>query len=108
MDAFTAAVDVLHRDPNLSVAGTYTPAGGVPVAVRLILTRHDPDMEFGLGTVQSPGLKAMLRAADVPTRPEANVAVVAIGSGPHAGTYLVASVHEDTTSTAWDLHLVPQ
>lgn len=65
MTAFTAAIDALFGDPHLSVAATYTPAAGSPVAVRVIWSKSD-EVWHGLQTgLVAPKLVADLRVSDV-------------------------------------------
>lgn len=47
MTAFDTAIDTLFADQNMAVDATYTPDGGAPVSVRVILD-HDVDL-IGLG-----------------------------------------------------------
>ncbi len=51
MNAFRAAANVLARDPNQSVPGTFVAHGGQTVDVRVTWTWNDPAMELrGLQT----------------------------------------------------------
>lgn len=69
--AFAAAAAVLFSDPNLSVAGVYTPAGGQPVPIRLMRTVGTDQVAGSLrqfGAVAEHG-SAELLVRDVPERP---------------------------------------
>jgi len=40
MNAFAAAMDAIFTDANMAAEATWTPQGGVPLPVRVILARH--------------------------------------------------------------------
>ena len=45
MDIFTAAVDAIFADPNMTVEATYTaPAGGMPISCRVVLDERDREL----------------------------------------------------------------
>lgn len=68
MTAFTAALDALFADPNLSVAATWRPGGtaaGVPVRV----VRLSPDRVAGFGQSRfvTDAVHLEIRVAEAPT-----------------------------------------
>ena len=65
MTAFAGLVDRLFADPNLGRAAVYEPAGGEPVAVRVIARRADAVTEFGGGRLWSETTRLDLRVSDV-------------------------------------------
>jgi hypothetical protein len=65
MAAFAGLVDALFADPNLGRDAVYEPAGGQPVAVRVIARRADAVTEFGGGRLWSETTRLDLRVADV-------------------------------------------
>ena len=99
MTAFDTAAADLFADDNLSVAGTYTPAGGgAPVAVRVVLTWHDPVIAMFHGPgVRAAGRTVLLATAQVPTRPSKGATIV-VGST----TYVVGDVQGDALGLTWD------
>lgn len=69
MSIFSDAEQVLATEPSCSVAATYTPHGGAPIAVRVIRGRQEEPIEFlGTATV-APGVAFRLPKAYYPTRP---------------------------------------
>jgi hypothetical protein len=65
MTAFAAAVDALFADPHVAADATYTPDGGSPVPVRIVLRRQDTVTDFGGAQVWSETTRADLRVAEV-------------------------------------------
>ncbi|MEM1344738.1 MAG: hypothetical protein AAGI34_09190 [Pseudomonadota bacterium] len=52
--AFAAGLDAVFRDPNLSLAATYTPANGDPsFPARLVLRREEEPLSFGAARILS-------------------------------------------------------
>jgi hypothetical protein len=103
--AFADALDVLSENPDLSLAGIFTPsATGEHRATRLIIFREDVKIATFTTGVRSPGYRVMLRQADVPERPIAGDTLEVI-EGRFAGSYQVRDVHEDGLRLSWDLEL---
>lgn len=77
----------------------YTPAGGgASVAVRVLLTRHDPRIALFTGPgVRAAGWTLQLLAAQVPTRPTKGATIVIA-----ATTYTVTDVQADALGLTWD------
>lgn len=90
--AFATALDQLHTDPNLSVAGTYTPVGGSPVSVRVVIGVNDDKIDV-LSGARAAGFKVDVRKSDV-AAPQKNDRVT-VPAGPYAGTYQLRDVMED-------------
>ena len=63
--ALAAAIDALFADPNLARDAVYTPEGGAPATVRLVLRRPDTVTGFGDARVWSETTRADLRVAEV-------------------------------------------
>ncbi len=98
MTAFATAAADLFADDNLSVAGTYTPAGGgPPVAVRVVLRQHDPVIDLGTTRVRAPGWTIRLSAAEVPMRPTKGASIA-----DGVQTYSVRDVQGDGLGLTWD------
>ena len=73
MSAFSATLDALFRDPNLGRTATYEPAGGAPIAVRVIARRADAVTEFGEARLWSETTRFDLRVGEVPPRGQGTV-----------------------------------
>ena len=67
MTAFAAAIDSLFADPHLAQDAVYTPAGGAPVPVRVIVRRPDVVSEFAGGRVAAVTAVFDLRVSEVAT-----------------------------------------
>lgn len=94
---FTQAMDVLFADASRAVAGTFTPAVGTAVALRVILGQHDPELVLlGGQAARAPGWFARLRTAELPTRPRDGDRLTI-----DARDYLVRSVETDVLGTSW-------
>jgi hypothetical protein len=65
MAAFASLVDRLFADPNIGRDAVYEPAGGQPVAIRVIARRADAVTEFGGGRLWSETTRLDLRVGDV-------------------------------------------
>lgn len=65
MAAFAGLVDRLFADPNLGRDAVYEPAGGEPVAVRVVARRADAVTEFGGAQLWSDTTRLDLRVAEV-------------------------------------------
>lgn len=65
MSAFAAVVDALFMDPHMATDATYTPDGGTPLPVRVVLRRPDAVTEFGGAQVWSETTRVDLRVAEV-------------------------------------------
>jgi hypothetical protein len=81
---FDAAIDTLFADPNLATDATYTPAAGVGIAVRVILSRAPVDsFDVGRSGVrlappdQTRAFVADVRKSDVPQPRKGDSVVVA-------------------------------
>jgi hypothetical protein len=67
MTAFAAATALLFRDPNLSVAASFSAGGTAPaIAVRVIRRRPDEVASFGASRAAVPSLVIDARVADLP------------------------------------------
>jgi hypothetical protein len=66
MSAFAAAVGALFADPNIGVEAHYTPDGGTPVLVRVVMRRADEITGFGDARLWSETTRVDLRVAEVP------------------------------------------
>jgi hypothetical protein len=107
MTAFAAALEVLATDANLSVAGTYAPLDGVPVAVRLI----GPGRGTTTATLFETGVSANGVLTDLPktyvaVRPT-DTARLTITEGEFVGTYVILKATEDVEKLSWKLELAP-
>lgn len=90
----------LYGDP-----GTFTPHGGSPIAVRVVMRRNDPDIRVFDTNVRNPGWTAEnLRQSEVPNRPE-DGDLLTVTAGEYPGSYVVTDVQEDVESLTWTLHL---
>ena len=69
-NAFAAAARALHRDPNLSVPATYTPAGGGDAVQLRVILGQPTDVVSGLpgGRTTAGQAYASILQADVPAR----------------------------------------
>ena len=65
--ALAAAIDALFADTNLARDAVYTPEGGAPATVRLVLRRPDAVTGFGDARVWSETTRPDLRVAEVAT-----------------------------------------
>lgn len=100
--AFATSDAVLFRDPSISLAASYVPAGGGgAVAVRVIRARGDALASFG-GPGIARGTNIFdLRVADVAAPAEgATLTVTEHGAGT---TYRVRAVTPDTSRLVWRL-----
>lgn len=104
MTVFAAAVDILHTDGNLSVAGTYTPAGGSAVPVRVIVSRDDQVLTAFDGGARAPGWRVSLKQSEVTARPTSDD-LLTISEGSSAGNYVLRDVMEDIEQTTWTANL---
>lgn len=67
MTAFTAALDVLFSDPNLSTPALYQQAGiGVEQALRVMRRSPDRMVEFGAARLVSDSVVLDVRISDCP------------------------------------------
>ena len=66
MSAFAAAVGALFADTNIGVEAHYTPDGGAPVLVRVVMRRADEITGFGDARLWSETTRIDLHAAEVP------------------------------------------
>ena len=66
MSAFAAAVGALFADPNIGAQAHYTPDGGTPVLVRVVMRRADEITGFGEARLWSETTRVDLLVAEVP------------------------------------------
>jgi hypothetical protein len=66
-DPFSLAIDVLFSNAHLTTAVTYTPAGGPAVALNVVLSRPDREIDLGVAGLQVPSWRADVRASDLPS-----------------------------------------
>ena len=67
MTVFTAALDALFMDPNLSTPALYQQAGvGVEVAIRVMRRSPDRMVEFSAARLVSDSLVVDIRVSDCP------------------------------------------
>lgn len=76
-DPFAAALDALFSAPG-SAAAVYKPAGGVPRAVRVILSNPEDDVAYGGGRVRIRSKVVEIRRVDAPAAKPGDV--IAIGA----------------------------
>jgi hypothetical protein len=98
--AFATALDVLATDPDGSVAGTFTPAGGTTVPVRIVIGKNDSKSDFFSDGVRHAGWTAWMRKSEVAAKPKEQDTLVA-SEGPHAGTYRVLDAWSDAEGLSW-------
>ena len=66
MSLFADAIDTLFGDPNMARDAVYTPEGGAPILVRVVLRRADEVTGFGDARLWSETTRVDLRVAEVP------------------------------------------
>ena len=66
MDAVAVALDALFADSNIGRDAVYTPEGGAPVLVRVVIRRSDEITGFGEARIWSETTRIDLRVAEVP------------------------------------------
>lgn len=101
MNAFAAALAVLHADPNLSTAAEYQPAaGGAWTPVGIVLSRPQ-DLVAGFGQARAVAASASVLSADwaVPARGDK------LRRLSPATTWKVESVEPDPLGLSWQLSL---
>ena len=64
-DPFAAALGALFRAPG-SAAALFTPAGGVPQQIRIVIEQPDEDKVIGRGRVVEGSLSIGIQRSDVP------------------------------------------
>lgn len=118
MTAFGAeaarVAEALATEPEWSVAGTFTPAGGASVSVRIIPYRQD-EVVTRLGDTRSPGRGFLLqrtsalttaivaaRPTDTEGRPRTGDLLVVEGV-----TYRILDAQLDSSDTEWALNVDP-
>lgn len=102
MTAFASASAVLFADPHLSTAAVWTPEGGDPVALRLMLRRPDQVQEWGEARIVTGTVRADIRTADAPTLAHGDA--IAVG----ATAYIVnGEPTRDPLQLVWSATLVP-
>lgn len=100
MSAFSAALAALHRDPNLSVACTYTQAG-TPYAARGVRGQPvEPTFGASGGGSITPRQQLDIAIVDLPVEAKRGD-LVAIG----AQSFVVQTVERDVEALTWRLTL---
>lgn len=66
MSVFAHVIDHLFADPYLAADAVFLPAGGEPVAIRIIARRPDRVLEFGGARLHAETAIFELRASEVP------------------------------------------
>ena len=66
MSLFADAIDTLFGDPNMARDAVYTPDGGIPQLLRVVLRRADDVSSFGDARLWSETTRVDLRVAEVP------------------------------------------
>lgn len=101
MNAFAAALAVLHADPNLSTVAEYQPAaGGAWVPVGIVLSRPQ-DVVQGFGQARAIAVSASVLAADWPA-PARGDKLRRISP---AATWRVEGAEPDALGLSWQLSL---
>ena len=95
MSVWDDAVNVLFTDPAFSVAGTFARPPAAPSTVRVILRRHDPEINAAVTHVRSRGFEAYLRTADVAEPRDGDTLTVG------ATTYTVRDAELDAHGLKW-------
>jgi len=98
-DAFARAVDRLFADPNISRPAIFTPDGGVPMSVSVILKRPDTDSPLGQLGVTDAEVLADVRVCDLASPKRGDTLTV----GPTI--YTVQKVRADELRLVWTLDL---
>jgi hypothetical protein len=99
-DIFAAASAAITASA-LGIAGTYTPAEGQPMAVRLVPSRPEEAVPgFEGPRAQAIHARAMIAASDLPARPQRGDAL-AWGDL----SFTVAEVVQDPRGASFTLHL---
>jgi hypothetical protein len=66
MTIFSAAIDAMFGDPNMSVAAEWRAGGiGAPVSVRVIRTRPDVELGFADSRISTPSENIDVRVSQV-------------------------------------------
>lgn len=66
MSIFAAAIETLFGDPNMARDVLYTPTGGAPRHVRVIMRRADDITSFGEARLWSETTRLDLRVSEAP------------------------------------------
>lgn len=102
MTVFDAAAASLFADPHLAQDGSYTTAGGMVVAVRVILNQPDRDIDVGLSGLHVPSLQANVPASALPSGAAAGDTLTVGGSD-----YRVRQITRDARQAVAKLDLDP-
>lgn len=102
MTAFASASAVLFADPHLSTAAVWTPAGGDPVALRLMLRRPDQVQDWGEARIVTGTVRADIRTADAPDLAEGDA--ISVGGAAYTVT---GDPTRDALQLVWSATLVP-
>jgi hypothetical protein len=101
MNAFAAALAVLHADPNLSTAAEYQPAaGGAWTPVGIVLSRPQ-DVVSGFGQARAVAASASVLAADWPAPARGDRLRLA----SPARAWKIEAVEPDPLGLSWRLSL---
>jgi hypothetical protein len=97
MNAFAAALAVLHADPNLSVQARYVadPSVSPEVFVRVILASPDEMLAAGQGGAVMPDVTIRVIGADLPNPPDRGCFVV------DGRVYEVIAAMQDEVGLSW-------
>lgn len=102
MNAFSAAADAIFADAHMAADAVYTPDGGAPVTVRVILARPDERADWRDTTIVSATAMVSVRVSEV--------AAPAVGDTFAIGgsTYTVQGVPErDPRNLVWRIEARP-
>ncbi len=66
MTAFDDAATALFDDPHLAQDGSYTPAVGASVTLRVLLSRPDKEIDVGISGLHVATLQASVLASALP------------------------------------------
>lgn len=100
MTAFDTAVNSLFSDPNMAVDGIYTPTGGQPSSVRVILSQPDVIADALDVLKTSSTSQAEVRKSDIPSSKEGDTLVIG------ADTWKVVNPRfEDPDRLVWTMDL---
>ena len=106
MTIFSDTIDALFTDDDMAVDGVYTPASGVPVAVRVIMAREEDGAGFfSTGAVVGRQV-AEIRTSELRNAAEGDALTIGSDIAFNSACYLVASVERrDSGRYIWSLSL---
>ncbi len=102
MTVFDTAAASLFADPHLAQDGTYTPAGGAAVTLRVILNQPDRDIDVGISGLHVPTLQASVPASALPSGAAAGDTLTVGGTN-----YRVRQITRDARQVVARLDLDP-